>query len=120
MSEKLSNLTASDALDGLAETPRERLQAATLEPVVTFFIRANQAVGIGVFGLAVLEHFWPMGRESIVTEKVLIALIGGLTLQVGAVIIAAFKGLFDHGGSGEADARVAYARNKSTPEEPKA
>ena len=81
---------------------RDKLQSVTLPPVVNFFINANSAVGGAIFALALIEHFFPSTNGRIVTEKVLIALIVGLTLQVGAVIIAAFRGLFDPRASGEA------------------
>jgi len=75
-------------------TPRDLLQHKVLWPVVKFFIYANTATGIAVFALAGLETLLPPTHVPIVTEKVIIALIGGLTVQVGAVIIAAFRGLF--------------------------
>ncbi|MFZ1965270.1 MAG: hypothetical protein WAU78_17705 [Roseiarcus sp.] len=75
-------------------TPRDKLQEKTLSPIVSFFIWANSVVGVAVLGLAIIEMFLPPSHATIVTDKVIIALISGLTIQVGAVIIAAFKGLF--------------------------
>jgi hypothetical protein len=75
-------------------TARYLLQNQTLVPIVRFFIIANSVIGIGVFALALIETCLPEVRVGIITDKVIVALIGGLTVQVGAVIIAAFKGLF--------------------------
>ena len=89
---RMSDVAASEQV---RELPfHNRLQGQVLPPIVTFFIGANSTVGIAVFGLAIIEMFLPSTHTPIVTDKVVIALIGGLTVQVGAVIIAAFKGLF--------------------------
>jgi hypothetical protein len=106
---KLSELSGSIEV---VPTHREKLQAQTLSPVVTFFIRANTAVGIGVFLLAGIELLLPPSHTPIVTEKVIITLIGGLTVQVGAVIIAAFKGLFDHRAASFSRSRPSAARSR--------
>ncbi len=90
---------SSEILDGgLREiaTPRDKLQEKTLSPIVRFFCFANAGVAAAICIIAVIELFLPSGHQYIVTDKVLIALISGLTLQGGAVIIAAFKGLFAH------------------------
>lgn len=84
--------------EGLHEvvTPRDKLQDKSLSPIVQFFCFANAGIGTAIFIIAILELILPDTHPYIVTDKVLIALIGGFTLQVGAVIIAAFKGLFAH------------------------
>lgn len=87
-------LGAAAKHEDVKETPREKLQAETLSPIVKFFIWANSVIGFGIFTLAIIEMLLPVGHANIITDKVIIALIGGLTVQVGAVIIAAFKGLF--------------------------
>ena len=89
---KISDVAANENVSELP--PRDALQRETLRPIVKFFIWANSVTGGGILALAMLEMFLPTTHTPIVTDKVLIALIGGLTVQVGAVIIAAFKGLF--------------------------
>jgi hypothetical protein len=43
--------------------------------------------------MAAIEHFTPT-PNPIITDKVVIAASGGITIQSGAIILAAFRGLF--------------------------
>jgi hypothetical protein len=43
--------------------------------------------------MALIEHFHPT-PHPIITEKVVIAALAGITDQAGGIILAAFKGLF--------------------------
>jgi hypothetical protein len=92
----LGSLSEDHALDGLKESPLGRLQRKTIMPMVRFFIRANTGILFGIGFFALVEHGRQPVANPIVTEKVLIAMIGGITVQSAAVIIAAFRGLFSH------------------------
>lgn len=72
---------------------KRKLQKKELRKITTFFITANVIIGLVIAGMGALEHFYP-SDHYIITEKVLIAAVGGVTLQSGAIILAAFKGLF--------------------------
>ena len=94
MADKLSELAKDLKLEAARDQRRKRkLQTRQLRRMITFFIAGNTSLGIFVGAFAVLEHFFP-STERIITERVLIATVGGLTIQAGAIIIAAFKGLF--------------------------
>jgi hypothetical protein len=92
--QKLSDLERGLELEAAWDQRRKRtLQKRELRRIVTFFISANIALGGFVALFAVLEHFHAPSHP-VITERVLIATITGLTLQAGAIVIAAFKGLF--------------------------
>ncbi len=95
MADKLSVLAKDIKLDEAARDRRRRrkLQKRQLKKITNFFIGANIALGLLITAFALLEHFDPRG-ERIITERVLISMIGGLTVQAGAIILAAVKGLF--------------------------
>ena len=94
MAEKLSDLAKDLKLEAARDQRRKRrLQKRQLRRIVTFFIWANAVLGAFVAVFAVVEYVYPPSRP-IITERVVISIVGGLTLQVGAIIIAAFKGLF--------------------------
>lgn len=88
---RLSSLSKKES--GVSE--KERLQGDALRPIIGFFIWANLIVLATVFGMALIEHFFPVASKAlIITDKVIIAAIAGITIQTAAIIIAAFKGLF--------------------------
>ena len=92
--EKLSDLAKDLKLEAARDQRRKRsLQKRQLRRVITFFIWANMALGTVLALLAIAEHLYPR-VQPIITERVVIATIGGLTVQAGAAIIAAFRGLF--------------------------
>lgn len=72
---------------------RRRIQKRELRRILTFFMWANAAAGAAVILLALIEHK-SFTLRPIITDKVVIAALAGITLQSGAIIIAAFKGLF--------------------------
>ena len=92
MAEKLSALEKDIVLK--EHRKRGRFQRQQLRRMVRFFLVGNISIGIFIAAFALLEHFLPLGRPNIITDKVLISAIGGITLQTGAIIVAAFKGLF--------------------------
>jgi hypothetical protein len=95
MAEKLSELARDLKLEAARDQRQKRkLQKHQLRRIVTFFIIANSSLGVFVALFALLELLFPGERQPVISERVLIASIGGLTLQSGAIIIAAFKGLF--------------------------
>lgn len=95
MVEKLSHLAETIQIEVVKDSKRKRrLQKRQLRRITTFFIWSNVAVGSVVTVLALIEHFFPSGGPKIITDRVLIAVIGGLTVQAGAIILAAIRGLF--------------------------
>jgi hypothetical protein len=92
--EKLSELSKDLQLEAARDQRRKRsLQKRQLRRVITFFIWANIVLGTVITAFAVAEYIHPP-MHPIISERVIIAAIGGLTVQAGAIIIAAFKGLF--------------------------
>lgn len=81
----------------IVRTHRQQLQAATLTPIVWFFVAANLMTVAGIFGLAFLEYGWPQATP-VITSGVIMSLIAGLTVEVSAIILAAFRGLFSDPG----------------------
>ena len=79
----------------IEETPRGKLQKLTLTPLIWFYILSNGFIDIGIFVFALLERRHPSFGEHIITSWVVGAVITGNTVQIAAMIIAAFKGLFD-------------------------
>lgn len=72
---------------------KRKLQKKELRLVRNFFIWANIAVAVAVLLMALVEHFSP-STHVVITDKVMIAAIAGVTVQSGAIMLAAFKGLF--------------------------
>lgn len=72
---------------------KRNLQKRELRKITNFFIIANSVMAGGVLLLALIDHFNPLGRP-VITERVIIAAIAGTALQSGAIILAAFRGLF--------------------------
>jgi hypothetical protein len=73
---------------------KRKLQKKELRKISNFFIFANLVVLAGVLVVGVIEHFYPNNNHYIITDKVMVAAIAGVTIQSGAIILAAFKGLF--------------------------
>ncbi len=71
-------------------------QERSLRPIIDFFRWTNWVMLAALFGFALLEWQWPplQGAEKVITDKVLMAAVGGVAVQSGAILIAAFKGLF--------------------------
>jgi len=71
-------------------------QERTIRPIVRFFTWTNSILLIAIFVFAMIEHFFPQSNSAtnIITDKVIIAAIGGISVQAGAILIAAVKGLF--------------------------
>ena len=78
----------------LDKRKRRKLQKRELSKITTFFIGANIVIGILILLFGAIEHYHPNGKPHVITDKVLIAAIAGVTVQAGAIILAAFKGLF--------------------------
>jgi hypothetical protein len=72
---------------------RRQIQKEELRRILTFFMWANAIAGLLVSVMWVVEHVAPPAVPTI-TEKVIIAALAGITIQSGAIILAAFKGLF--------------------------
>lgn len=97
MAEKLSELEHGIELTREQfrdQRTRRKIQKRELRKITTFFIAANIVIALIILLFGLLEHFQDLFRPKIITEKVIIAAIGGVTLQAGAIILAAFKGLF--------------------------
>jgi uncharacterized membrane protein YjfL (UPF0719 family) len=71
-------------------------QERSLRPIIDFFRWTNWGMLAALLSFALLEWYWPpVGNSSkVVTDKVLIAAVGGIAVQSGAILIAAFRGLF--------------------------
>jgi hypothetical protein len=54
---------------------------------------ANAVAGLVITVMWTIEYFHPPAQPTI-TDKVIIAALAGITVQSGAIILAAFKGLF--------------------------
>jgi hypothetical protein len=72
---------------------RRQIQKEELRRILTFFMWANAVAGLLVSIMWAIEHIAPPGQPTI-TDKVIIAALAGITIQSGAIILAAFKGLF--------------------------
>ena len=73
-----------------------KLQKDSLEPIINYFRYTTWTMLAFVVVMAILEHFSPPASPEfrVVTDKVIITAIGSVALQSGAIIIAAFRGLF--------------------------
>ena len=107
----MSTQKISDIAADISFETKARIQAAALSPMLKLYAGCNIALMGGIAIFAVGEHFHPAASGQLITPAVVIALITGITAQVGAVIIAAFKGLF-----GSADDQPTV--DKSTKAEP--
>ena len=72
---------------------RRQIQKEELRRILTFFMWANAVAGLVVSVMWAIEHLAPPAQSTI-TDKVIIAALAGITVQSGAIILAAFKGLF--------------------------
>jgi len=72
---------------------RRKIQKRELKRILTFLMWANTAAGALVAVMALIEHY-SSTPHPIITDKVVIAALAGITVQSGAIIIAAFRGLF--------------------------
>jgi hypothetical protein len=98
---KATQVKASDLENGINfenekwidRRSRRKIQKRELRRILTFFIAANICTGVLVTIMALIEHFTPT-THPIITDKVVIAALAGITLQAGGIILAAFKGLF--------------------------
>ena len=99
--DKSEHIKASDLEKGIDlsrehwfdQRQKREIQRIELGKISSFFVYANVAVAAAVVVLALIEHFDPRPIH-VVTEKVLIAAIAGVTVQAGAIVLAAFRGLF--------------------------
>jgi hypothetical protein len=76
---------------------KRKIQKKELRRILTFFMATNIAAGALISGMALIEHFTAT-LHPIITDKVVIAALAGITLQSGAIILTAFKGLFSEKG----------------------
>ena len=76
---------------------KRKIQKKELRRILTFFIVTNVAAAVLISGMALIEHFTAT-LHPIITDKVVIAALAGITLQSGAIILTAFKGLFSEKG----------------------
>jgi hypothetical protein len=72
---------------------RRQIQKEELRRILTFFMWANAAAGLIVTIMWGIEHI-ALPAQPTITDKVIIAALAGITVQSGAIILAAFKGLF--------------------------
>lgn len=72
---------------------RREIQKEQLRRILTFFMWANAVAGFIITVMWTVEYFYPPAHATI-TDKVIIAALAGITVQSGAIILAAFKGLF--------------------------
>jgi hypothetical protein len=94
-------IKASELEDGLElgnekwvdRKARREIQREQLRRILTFFMWANAVAGFVVTVMWAIEKFYPPVQPTI-TDKVIIAALAGITVQSGAIILAAFKGLF--------------------------
>ena len=68
-------------------------QDRALTPIIQFFVYMNVVLLVSVFVFGMIEHFTPT-QAPVITDKVFIASVGAVAIQSGAIIIAAFRGLF--------------------------
>lgn len=69
------------------------LQEKSIRPIINFFRWANSIMLFAIFGFAFLEHF-SANANPVITDKVIIAAVGAVAVQSGAILIAAFRGMF--------------------------
>jgi hypothetical protein len=72
---------------------RREIQKEQLRRILTFFMWANAVAGFVITAMWAIEKFYPPAQPTI-TDNVIIAALAGITVQSGAIILAAFKGLF--------------------------
>jgi hypothetical protein len=72
---------------------RREIQREQLRRILTFFMWANAVAGFVVSAMWTIEYLDPPAHP-IITDRVIIAALAGITVQSGAIILAAFKGLF--------------------------
>lgn len=72
---------------------RRQIQKEELRRILTFFMWANAIAGATVTVMWAVEH-WAPPAQPVITDKVIIAALAGITVQSGAIILAAFRGLF--------------------------
>ncbi|MHC2278881.1 hypothetical protein ACVME8_005492 [Bradyrhizobium diazoefficiens] len=75
---------------------RREIQKEQLRRILTFFMWANAVAGVVITTMWAIEYFDPPPQPTI-TDKVIIAALAGITVQSGAIILSAFKGLFKKG-----------------------
>lgn len=75
---------------------RFEFQKKSLNRIRKLFKWFNIALLGFVFIFALIEKIYPPATDSgyIITDKVIIGIIAGLTAQIGAIVLAAYKGLF--------------------------
>jgi hypothetical protein len=76
---------------------KRKIQKKELRRILTFFMATNIAACVLISIMALIEHFTAT-LHPIITDKVVIAALAGITLQSGAIILTAFKGLFSEKG----------------------
>ena len=72
---------------------RREIQKEQLRRILTFFMWANAIAGMVITAMWAIEYLDPPLQPTI-TDKVIIAALAGITVQSGAIILSAFKGLF--------------------------
>lgn len=92
--EKIELSTASKDLE--ISDRRFRFQKKSLNRIRRMFLRFNVALLIFLTFFALLEKIFPptASAQHIITDKVIIGIIAGMTAQIGAVVLAAYKGMF--------------------------
>lgn len=89
-------LNLSDIEHSTGPHMKIQLQKNSLEPIIDYFRYTSWAMLAFVVAMTLIEHFWPPASSDfrVVTDKVMITAVGSVALQSGAIIIAAFRGLF--------------------------
>ncbi len=72
------------------------LQEKSIRPIINFFTWASAIMLFAIFGFAFIEHFYPttVVSNNVITDKVMIAAVGAVAIQSGAILVAAFRGMF--------------------------
>jgi hypothetical protein len=75
-----------------------QMQERSLKPIINFFRWTNWCMLAAILCLAFLEWKFPPSSPEfkVITDKVMIAAVGAVAVQSGAILIAAFKGLFSN------------------------
>lgn len=95
--EVTETIPLSKAEKGLGDISEQRFnfQKKSLNRIRKLFQWFNVAILSFVAVFALIEKIIPPNADAnIITDKVIIAIIAGMTAQIGAVVLAAYKGMF--------------------------
>lgn len=95
--DKTETIPLSKEEKGLGNISEQRFnfQKKSLNRIRKLFQWFNIALFSFVAFFAIIEKiFPPAAGANIITDKVIIGIIAGITAQIGAVVLAAYKGMF--------------------------